>query len=272
MSAGSGNVGYVDDGESIPEWLSALKAYLVRDRDLDQRVRNSDRDLPGSRKHYSGPREHHYWLIRRLAGLFGTNGCTAYRTWLTGGIDLYSFDLEFKGTCPPTNPTPEEESAALRAVLEWLVPTPVSPRSATPKERQELLALLRRARRAATDRLRQLEHETTPPPAGDGEGEIVFGQWRIAPGLAFYNGQELLGLQKRHRGILKALVKGKGRTVMLSTLRLYLSQNATNPDQAIRVYVSQIRKAYRAIAGDSAPDPIEDMDGVGYRLPLTSSK
>jgi hypothetical protein len=142
--------------QSGPDWLSALAAYLGRDRDLDPRIGRE----PGagtSPGDYPGLREFHFWSNRRLAARFRDFGCTRYVTWLTGGFDLQSNDLEFKGERPPINPTLEEESAALRAVLDWLSPLPTYPRFTTPKEREELLGLRRRAGRAAQIRLRQLE-------------------------------------------------------------------------------------------------------------------
>jgi hypothetical protein len=135
--------------ESIPAWLCALGAYLARDRDLDARVPNAD---PGR----IGPRVHHMFLLRDLARLFRHYGCGAYWTWLTGDVDIFSFDLEFRGERPPINPTAEEESAALSAARDFLAPTPTYPLPATPQQRDELRELRGRASRAVADRFRQL--------------------------------------------------------------------------------------------------------------------
>jgi DNA-binding response OmpR family regulator len=66
--------------------------------------------------------------------------------------------------------------------------------------------------------------------------------------------------------MLSTLIEGKGRTVMMGTLRNNLKPDATDPDGTVRVYMSEIRASYRAVAGKDAPDPIQDMDGQGYQL------
>jgi hypothetical protein len=93
----------------------------------------------------------------------------------------------------------------------------------------------------------------------------AWGKWRVGPGEAYYGGRKLSGLAKRHHLILAELVKAKGRTVLLDTLG-NLFPNVEVKTNAIRNYISAIRKAVRVVASNLQADPIEDMDGQGYRL------
>src|SRR5262249_42138152 len=155
----------------------------------DPRVRvhgEGPNDIP------TGPREHHYWLVRKLVGLLGSAGCHRYAAWLVPGGDVYGMDLEYKGACPPTNPTREEEMAALHVAIEWLKPVPDYPRFATAKQREELLELRRRVVRTATNRLRQLEGETARA------GPIAGGQFA-------WDGRQTETLTTLQRSLLEAL-------------------------------------------------------------------
>lgn len=116
------------------------------------------------------------------------------------------------------------------------------------------------AKDAAAEGVPWLGHEPDP--------EIVrVGKWRVEPGEVTYDGKVLLGLQRRHRRVLTDLVRANGRTVTLTTLRLCIGEDATDKDNAIRSYISVIRRAIRSIVQPDV-DPIEDMDGRGYRLTI----
>jgi hypothetical protein len=109
---------------------------------------------------------------------------------------------------------------------------------------------------------------TASPPAGH-EGAVTFGKWRVAPGEASFDGKDLPDLKRRHRRVLAELVKGNGRTVTMTTLRLCIAEAAEDKDNAVRNYVSKIRKAFRAVVPDTDAEPIQDMDGEAYRLAVS---
>jgi hypothetical protein len=107
-------------------------------------------------------------------------------------------------------------------------------------------------------------------PATEGQdGVTVWGKWKVCPGEAFFDGRLLAGLRKRHRSILAALVRAKGRTVILATLKSCLGEIATDPVNAVRTYTSEIRKVVRTAVPALPCNPIEDVDGQGYSLTIS---
>jgi hypothetical protein len=57
-----------------------------------------------------------HWFLSNLSRQFREYGCTWYLEWVGGSTKA-----------PPRNPTPEEEEAALHAVIDWLKPVPDDP-------------------------------------------------------------------------------------------------------------------------------------------------
>jgi DNA-binding response OmpR family regulator len=95
---------------------------------------------------------------------------------------------------------------------------------------------------------------------------VVVGKWRIEPGEASFDGKVLPDLCLRHRRLLRPLVEARGRTVTMTALRLCINEDVADKDNAIKNYISGIRKAIQLIV--EVDNPIEDKDGKGYRLTL----
>lgn len=145
------------DQSIIPEWLSDLDALLVLDQKLDQLARDRDPEKTNA------PSMHHRVLVYGLSDQFAKYQCLGYWAWLgRRGASV----LPPGAKRPPTNPAPEEEMAALHAVIAWLKPAPDYPPFTMHEEQQELFELRRRVTRAAEDRLAALSGAGGKPDAG----------------------------------------------------------------------------------------------------------
>jgi hypothetical protein len=136
----------------IPEWLSALDSLFVRYWELEQLARRRDPDplvLAGdpltATQTYRVMEQLNRLLKRYRCGGYLASG--GYYVWLTPeGVE----------TLQPSNHTPELETAALNAVLDWLKPPTEILVHATPKESGELRVLRRRLHQAAQKQMRAL--------------------------------------------------------------------------------------------------------------------
>jgi hypothetical protein len=143
----------------IPEWLSALDSLFVRYWELEQLARRRDPDplvLAGDRLTATQT----YRVMEQLNRLLRRYRCGGY-----SGSEGYYVRLTPEGveTLPPINRTPELETAALNALLEWLKPAPNYPAYTTRKEQQELGILRRVLDRVIRDK------EESPPANWSGD-------------------------------------------------------------------------------------------------------
>jgi len=142
------------------DWFYYLVVLLGRDRELYDLARDRYANDPNPEKAplaMSG-------MQGRLLRLFMKNECLGYSRCLLGTEPL------------PYDPPPEIETAALRAVMEWLTRAPIYPPYTTDEERMELREVRLCLRRAVQARLRQLEGDeaaASKAASGDPVGDVA---------------------------------------------------------------------------------------------------
>lgn len=143
--------------QAVPaeDWFFVLHVLLIRDQDLDNLAKDRQaQDHDPQKAPIAFLEGHEHRTLRPLLKLFRKYNCPGYSQCLVGPVPPLPYD-----------PGPEVETAALRAVIEWLAPALAFPRYTTPKEQQELVELRRRLARAAEDRLRELQPAPSALPA-----------------------------------------------------------------------------------------------------------
>jgi hypothetical protein len=229
--------------DSVPKWLPALVNLLVRDRELDALAPNRYEQDPDPEK---APipliDRYQYRLLGKLSKLFHRYGCEAYTRWL------------FFGQPRPDDPNREVESAALRAVTEWLAPAPAFPPYTNSKEKQELRRLRRALSRAVEEALRQLRD--------GGQFVILFlgdRQYQV--------GDDVVALNYAEDAVLKAYLKPTKRRAMQKDQLV----NATHRDDAPRI-LKRLKDNYPNSLGLAIELPAGKKNTGGYRVNIKASR